>query len=153
MGHSHIIARFSGAIGLNSISNAIYVRWGPPSPLRGFPGGTSSQESTGQSRRHKRGTFNPWVRKIPWRRNGNPLQYSLPEKFHGQRNLVGYSVWGPKESDMYGHAHTHAHTHTHTHTHTHMHTHTLLLSQILQECPNCWRSWVGSGERLFLFSC
>ena len=22
------------------------------------------------------GSFNPWVRKIPWRRNGNPLQYS-----------------------------------------------------------------------------
>ena len=24
---------------------------------------------------------------------------SLPEKFHGQRNLVGYSPWGHKESD------------------------------------------------------
>ena len=24
--------------------------------------------------------------------NGNPLQYSLPEKFHGQRSLVGYSL-------------------------------------------------------------
>ena len=24
----------------------------------------------------------------------------LPEKSHGQRNLVGYSPWGCKESDM-----------------------------------------------------
>ena len=31
--------------------------------------------------------------------NGNPLQYSfLPWKSHG-RSLVGYSLWGRKESD------------------------------------------------------
>ena len=24
----------------------------------------------------------------------------LPEKSHGQRSLVGYTPWGPKESDM-----------------------------------------------------
>ena len=24
----------------------------------------------------------------------------LPGKSHGQRSLVGYSPWGPKESDM-----------------------------------------------------
>ena len=32
--------------------------------------------------------------------NGNPLQYSLPGKSHGQRILVGYSPWDRKESDM-----------------------------------------------------
>ena len=32
-------------------------------------------------------------------RDGNPPVF-LPEKFHGQRSLVGYSPWGPKESDM-----------------------------------------------------
>ena len=31
--------------------------------------------------------------------NGSPLQYSCLEKSHGQRSLVGYSPWGPKESD------------------------------------------------------
>ena len=31
--------------------------------------------------------------------NGNPLQYFLPGKFHGQRSLAGYSPWGHKESD------------------------------------------------------
>ena len=28
-----------------------------------------------------------------------PLQYSYPEKPHGQRNLAGYSPWGLKELD------------------------------------------------------
>ena len=31
--------------------------------------------------------------------DGNPPVF-LPEKFHGQRSLVGYSPWGPKGSDM-----------------------------------------------------
>jgi len=31
--------------------------------------------------------------------NGNPLQYYCLEKSHGQRSLVGYSLWGCKESD------------------------------------------------------
>ena len=35
----------------------------------------------------------------PAGKNGNLLQYSLPGKFHGQRNLAGYSPWGHKESD------------------------------------------------------
>ena len=30
--------------------------------------------------------------------NGKPLQYS-PGKSHGRRSLVGYSLWGHKESD------------------------------------------------------
>ena len=33
---------------------------------------------------------------------------SLPGKFHGQRNLVGYSPWGHKESDATEHAVTHS---------------------------------------------
>ena len=44
--------------------------------------------------------INPWVRKILGEGNGNPLQYSCLEKSHGQRNLVGYSSRGCKESDM-----------------------------------------------------
>ena len=36
--------------------------------------------------------------------NGNPLQYSLPGKSHGQRSLVDYSPWGCKESDTTKHA-------------------------------------------------
>ena len=47
--------------------------------LQGFPGGTSGKEPACQCRRHKRHGFDPWVGKIPWRRHGNPLQYSCPE--------------------------------------------------------------------------
>ena len=37
----------------------------------------------------------------PGEGNGNPLQYSfLPGKSHGQRSLLGYSLWGLKESVM-----------------------------------------------------
>ena len=43
--------------------------------------------------------FNPWVRKIPWRRKWQPTPVFLPGEFHGQRSLVGYSPWGCKESD------------------------------------------------------
>ena len=50
-----------------------------------------------QSRRHR---FNPWVRKIPWRRKWLPTPVFLPGKSHGQRSLVGYSLWTCKELDM-----------------------------------------------------
>ena len=45
----------------------------------GIPGGASGKQSACQCRRHKRRGFDPWVRKIPWRRAGNPLQYSCLE--------------------------------------------------------------------------
>jgi len=40
-----------------------------------------------------------WVGKILWRRKRLPSPVFLPEKFHGQRRLEGYSPWGHKESD------------------------------------------------------
>ena len=44
--------------------------------------------------------FDPWVRKILWRRKWQPTPVLLPGKSHGQRSAVGYSPWGSKESDM-----------------------------------------------------
>jgi len=38
--------------------------------------------------------------KIPWKRKWQPAPVFLPEKFHRQRNMAGYSPWGCKESDM-----------------------------------------------------
>ena len=35
-----------------------------------------------------------------WRRTWQPAPVFLPEEFHGQRSLVGYSPWGHTESDM-----------------------------------------------------
>ena len=44
--------------------------------------------------------FNSRVGKIPWRRTWQPTTVFLLGKSHGQRSLVGYSPWGPKELDM-----------------------------------------------------
>ena len=43
--------------------------------------------------------FDPWVRKIPWRRKWQSTPVLLSGKFHGRRSLVGYSPWGHRESD------------------------------------------------------
>ena len=43
--------------------------------------------------------FDPWVGKIPWRRKWQPTPVFLPGESHGQRSLVGYRLWGHKESD------------------------------------------------------
>ena len=67
---------------------------------RGFPGGIAGKESACQRRRSKRGGFDPWVRKILWRRKRQPTPVVLPEEPHGQRSLAGYSPWGHKELDM-----------------------------------------------------
>ena len=60
----------------------------------------SSKEPACQGQRHKRPRFDPWVRKTPWRRKWQPPPVFLPGESHGQRSLVGYSSWDPKESDM-----------------------------------------------------
>ena len=36
----------------------------------------------------------PWVRKIPWRREWQPTPVFLPREFHGQRILAIYSPRG-----------------------------------------------------------
>ena len=41
----------------------------------------------------------PWVGKISWRREWQPAVVFLPGEFHGQKKLVGYSLWDRKESD------------------------------------------------------
>ena len=47
-------------------------------------------------------SFQPWVRKIPWRWKWQPGPYSSWE-IHGQRSLVGFSPCDLKESDTTGH--------------------------------------------------
>ena len=53
----------------------------------GFPGDSIDKEPTCQCRRRKRHRFNPWVRKIPWRRKWHPSQYSCWE------NLMDRGAW------------------------------------------------------------
>jgi len=56
--------------------------------------------------------FDPWVRKIPWRRKWPLTPVFFPGKFHGQKNMAGYIPWGHKELDMTEHACTHTHIKT-----------------------------------------
>ena len=41
----------------------------------------------------RRPMYDPWVRKIPWRRKWQPTLVFLPGKSHKQRRLVGHSPW------------------------------------------------------------
>ena len=65
----------------------------------GFPGGTTGKQPPCQCRRCKRHRFDPWIRKIPWKRAWQPSPVFLPGEFHGQRSLAGYGPWGHRESD------------------------------------------------------
>ena len=67
----------------------------PPSLMR-LPWCLSGKGSACQYRRLR---FDPWVRKIRWRRRWQPTPGFLPGKSRRQRSLVGYSPWGCKESD------------------------------------------------------
>ena len=85
-----------------------------PSQL-GLPRWLSGKEFTCQCRRCRRHGFNPWIRKIPWRRKWQPTPALLPGKFHGQQKPTSQSMglqrvrydwvsdhthiyWGKKES-------------------------------------------------------
>ena len=66
---------------------------------RGFPGGAGGKLSSCQCRRCKRGRFNPWAGKAPWRRAWHPTPVCLPGESHGQRGLGDYSPESDTESD------------------------------------------------------
>ena len=64
--------------------------------LSGLPRWLSGKESACQYRRLKRHRFNPWVRKIPWRRKWQSTPAFLPGKSRGQWSLAVYSPWSHK---------------------------------------------------------
>ena len=55
--------------------------------MDGLPRWHSGKESAYLCRRFKRHRFDPWFRKIPWRRKWQPTPVFLPGKSHGQRSL------------------------------------------------------------------
>ena len=68
-----------------SSSGLLHYRWSPalqayclPSHQR-FSGGASGKEPACPCSGHTRLGFRPWIREIPWRGNGNPLQCSYLE--------------------------------------------------------------------------
>ena len=65
----------------------------PLYPLLGLlPRWRSGKESACWCRRHKKCRFDPWVGKIPGEGNGNPLQYSGPEKTGEPGGLIHVCV-------------------------------------------------------------
>ena len=57
----------------------------------GFPGGSMGKESTCQYRRCR---MDPWVRKIPWRREWQPTPVFLPGESHEQGAWRATDQWG-----------------------------------------------------------
>ena len=62
-------------------------------------------ELPGKIRKMQELGFNPWVRKIPWRRKGQPTPVSLLGKSHVERRLAGCSPCSGKELDTTKHPH------------------------------------------------
>ena len=61
-------------------------------------GGASGKEHTCQCRRYKRrGSL---CQEDPLEEGMATTPIFLPGESHGKRSLVGYSAWGPKESDI-----------------------------------------------------
>ena len=73
----------------------------------------SHKESTCQFRRCTRCTFGPWLRKIPWRREWHPLQYSCLE------NSVDIGAWWATIRGVIK-SRTRLSTHAYIHTRTEM---------------------------------
>ena len=64
-------------------------------PFLGFPGSSAGKESNCNA---EDPSSIPWLGRSPGERHCNPIQYSSLENHPGQRNLVGYSPWGCKDS-------------------------------------------------------
>ena len=71
---------------------------------KGFSDDSEGKNICLECRRHG---FDPWIRKIPGRREWLPTPVFLPGEYYGYRSLVGCSPWGHKESNMTKHSHTH----------------------------------------------
>ena len=94
--------RYSGVTDIHACK-CVYVY------MIGLPRWLSGKESTCQCRRGGRHRFDPWVRKIPWRRAWQPTPVFLPGESHGQRAWRAMVHRCHKESDTTEQL-THAHS-------------------------------------------
>ena len=88
-----------------------------------------SKEFICKCRRCRRHGFDPWVKKIPWRRVWQPTPESLPGESRGQRSLAGHRV--AKSRTCLKRLSTHSGTHSHIH-------HVYIV--IIFKCPVQWCS-------------
>ena len=52
----------------------------------------SSSDGKASAYNAGRARFDPWVRKTPWRRNGNPLQYSCLENPATHSSILAWKI-------------------------------------------------------------
>ena len=95
--------------------------------------------------------FDPWISKIPWRREWQLTPVFLPGEFHGQMSLSGYNPRGHRVRHDWV-------TNTHTHTHTHTTFHFLPSISPVTSCLNCFRGLsscppVGRGNHQVAMRC
>ena len=77
----------------NSAFRWVYLNFSPL-PFTSLLFSVISKASSGNHFAFVHFFFNPWVWKIPWRREWLPTPVCLPGEFHGQRSLVGCSPGG-----------------------------------------------------------
>ena len=89
----------------------------------GFPGGASGKESVCWCGRCKRCSFDPRVRKIPWRRKWQLTPLFLSGKPNGQSSLVSTGHGATKSQTKLNNWTQHTHTHIYyTYIHTYIYT-------------------------------
>ena len=62
--------------------------------MKGFPGGSVVKNPSAMQDMWQELRFDPWVRKIPWKRKWQPTPVFLPGESHGQRSLAGATIHG-----------------------------------------------------------
>ena len=78
---------------------------------KGLPWWLSGKESSCNAG-HKRYKFNPWIRKIPWKKAWQPTPVFLPGESYGQRSWQAPVHWVTKGQTCLKLLSTHVHTHT-----------------------------------------
>ena len=90
---------WNNAILTHKVNGAIYQD-------RGLPRWHCGKQSACQCRKCR---FDPWVRKIPWRRKWKPTPVFLPGESNEQRSLEGYGPQGHKNRTRLKQLRTHTH--------------------------------------------
>ena len=84
------------------------LHWTPGSEEGAFDAATVWLRQQRIFLQYRRPGFNPWIRKILWRREWQPTAVFLPGESHdGQRSLVGYSPWVTKRTTWLSYWHFH----------------------------------------------
>ena len=92
---------------LRNIFFPVFILW--YGLYRGFPGSTSGKEPACQCRKRKRCGFDPWVRKIPWRRPLQPTPVFFPGESPQTEEPRGLQSIGSQSQMWLKWLSTHAH--------------------------------------------